>query len=435
MAGVDFGRYKRIVQYFWDPEPKNDDPLLSPIWCLGKEYTGTPDACESSSLPENKGPSTEVPKSDNETVMVSADLATDGKLKSCNADGGTMTHPGSEEDRGWPGDFLDDFESRFWFTYRSHFQPIKKSLDPTANYSMSLSVRLRSQLVDQAGFTADTGILRFGRAWRRGARKQEERELLALFADDPKAPFSIHKFVEHGAAACDKHPGEWFGPSATARCIQALSDGEQADRLKVYITGDGADVYEDTFLKLARADKGVFHPVLILLGIRLGIDRVTPVYWEALKALLQLPQSIGIAGGRPSSSHYFSGVQGDYFFYHDPHQTRPALLWHENSNEYTMEEIDSCHTRRIRRLHVKDMDPSMLVAFLIRDEIDWQKWRQDIRTTKGKSIIHVADSEPAYQGHPTERAEAVAEVQTFDDEDEDRTIDEGDGEFIDIPRA
>jgi len=317
---------------------------------------------------------------------------------------------------------------------------------------MSLSVRLRSQLVDQTGFTSDTGwgcmirsgqcllanalgILRFGRAWRRGAQQKEERELLALFADDPKAPFSIHNFVDHGAAACDKHPGEWFGPSATARCIQALSEGQPAGGLKVYITGDGADVYEDTFLKLARADAGVFHPVLILLGIRLGIDRVTPVYWEALKASLQLPQSVGIAGGRPSSSHYFSGVQGDHFFYHDPHQTRPALLWHENRNEYTVEEIASCHTRRLRRLHIRDMDPSMLVAFLIRDETDWQKWRQAIGKTKGKSIVHVADSEPAYQGRPAERAEAIAEVQTFDDEDEDHTIDEGDGELVDLPRV
>jgi cysteine protease ATG4 len=37
-------------------------------------------------------------------------------------------------------------------------------------------------------------------------------------------------------------------------------------------------------------------PTLILLGIRLGIDRVTPVYHEALKACLHFPQSVGIAG-------------------------------------------------------------------------------------------------------------------------------------------
>lgn len=62
------------------------------------------------------------------------------------------------------------------------------------------------------------------------------------------------------------------------------------------MTGDGPDVYEDSLFKLATEDGYGFQPVLILVGIRLGIDRVTPVYWEALKQSLQLPQSIGIAG-------------------------------------------------------------------------------------------------------------------------------------------
>jgi len=77
---------------------------------------------------------------------------------------------------------------------------------------------------------------------------------------------------------------------------RALSKGKAAGGLKVYVTGDGADVYQDTFMKLAKEDGKDFQPVLILVGIRLGIDRVTPVYWDALKMSLQLPQSIGIAG-------------------------------------------------------------------------------------------------------------------------------------------
>lgn len=56
--------------------------------------------------------------------------------------------------------------------------------------------------------------------WRRGDLPEEERKLIQLFADDPRAPYSIHNFVQHGAKACGKYPGEWFGPSATARCIQ-----------------------------------------------------------------------------------------------------------------------------------------------------------------------------------------------------------------------
>ena len=66
--------------------------------------------------------------------------------------------------------------------------------------------------------------------------------------------------------------------------------------LKVYINGDGPDVYEDSFLRLARDGNGNFCPTLILVGVRLGIDRVTPVYREALTRSLQMSQCVGIAG-------------------------------------------------------------------------------------------------------------------------------------------
>lgn len=58
------------------------------------------------------------------------------------------------------------------------------------------------------------------KGYRNGRNSAEEKQLLSLFADDPKAPFSIHRFVEHGAMACGTYPGQWFGPSATAKCIQ-----------------------------------------------------------------------------------------------------------------------------------------------------------------------------------------------------------------------
>lgn len=76
----------------------------------------------------------------------------------------------------------------------------------------------------------------------------------------------------------------------------ALTNNYPAAGLKVYITGDGSDVYEDSFMQVARPDGNKFWPTLVLVGIRLGIDRVTPVYWDALKASLKMSQSIGIAG-------------------------------------------------------------------------------------------------------------------------------------------
>ena len=44
---VDMEKCKRIVQYFWDPEPRNDVPAAS-IWCLGREYAPQPSSDQTS---------------------------------------------------------------------------------------------------------------------------------------------------------------------------------------------------------------------------------------------------------------------------------------------------------------------------------------------------------------------------------------------------
>jgi cysteine protease ATG4 len=59
--------------------------------------------------------------------------------------------------KAWPEAFLSDFGSRQWMTYRSNFTPIPRAKSPEAASSMTLSVRLRSQLMDSQGFTSDTG--------------------------------------------------------------------------------------------------------------------------------------------------------------------------------------------------------------------------------------------------------------------------------------
>jgi cysteine protease ATG4 len=75
-----------------------------------------------------------------------------------------------------------------------------------------------------------------------------------------------------------------------------LTNNHKDSDLQVYITGDGSDVYEDSFMNTAKPDGILFKPTLVLVGTRLGIEKVTPAYWEALQASLQMTQSIGIAG-------------------------------------------------------------------------------------------------------------------------------------------
>lgn len=82
-----------------------------------------------------------------------------------------------------------------------------------------------------------------------------------------------------------------------ADASRALSTRYPEAGLEVYVTSDGSDVYEDQFRDIAaRDDSKTIRPTLILLGVRLGIERITPVYWGALQEMLRLPQSVGIAG-------------------------------------------------------------------------------------------------------------------------------------------
>ncbi|KAI1411484.1 cysteine protease ATG4 [Hypoxylon sp. FL1857] len=435
---VDLGR--RLVQMFWDPEPTNDVVRDQPVWCLGSSYRLNNNNNNNNTQSSKQDPSSaSEPPPAKDSIQAPARLPETPPDSTSSSFGSSLAYDEAPLDGGWPPAFLDDFESRIWMTYRSEFDPIAKSQDPKALSALSFSMRLKSQLSDQTGFASDSGwgcmirsgqsllanamlVHRLGRGWRRGTEPREEKQIVSLFADDPRAPYSIHNFVRHGASACGKYPGEWFGPSATARCIQALTNATEPT-LRVYSTGDGPDVYEDNFMKIAKPDGTTFHPTVILVGTRLGIDKITPVYWEALTAALQMPQSIGIAGGRPSSSHYFIGVQGLHFFYLDPHYTRPALPYHADPNEYTEEEVDTCHTRKLRRLHVKEMDPSMLIGFLIRDEEDWKDWRRSVRHVQGKAIIHVSDHDPIAQMQ--ESGGPIDEVETLsDDEDGDMPAEE-----------
>ncbi|KAH8891687.1 hypothetical protein GQ53DRAFT_746691 [Thozetella sp. PMI_491] len=441
-GAAEVGRVgRRIMQRIWDPEPINNPATNEPVWCLGCSYTLDRSKTFGSATPPTDAvePSTSLPGQTSSPPVASASsrtLETPPDSASSSFDS-SLAYEEVGEDGSWPPEFLDDFESRIWMTYRTGFDAIPRSTDPRAASTLSFTMRLKTSFGDQVGFSSDTGwgcmirsgqsllanalcITRLGRDWRRSKEPDAERAILSLFADDPRAPYSLHNFVKHGADACGKYPGEWFGPSATARSIQALATRHET-YLRVYSTGDLPDVYEDSFFATANPDGNGFRPTVILVTTRLGIDKINQVYEEALVATLQMPQSIGIAGGRPSSSHYFVGAQGQWLFYLDPHHPRPALPYHADPANYSPSDLDSCHTRRLRHLHVEDMDPSMLIGFLIRDEDDWHQWKSAVKHVQGKAIINVSPYDPA-RGSGSARPGAIDEVETLSDDDADTVL-------------
>ncbi|SCU98466.1 LAMI_0F14774g1_1 [Lachancea mirantina] len=317
---------------------------------------------------------------------------------------------------GWNRQFLADVESIIHFTYRTRFEPILR--DPEGPSPLNFSTLFRDNplnTLDNAlnhpdSFCSDIGWgcmirtgqtllgnalqrLKLGREYRvpENATSEilssKELELVSWFEDKHDAPFSLHRFVEKGRKLSGKSAGEWFGPSATSLSIKALVEefGYESGIDTCIISTDSADVYEEEMDQVF--DKKSEANILLLLGVKLGLSGVNERYWDSLKQLLASPQSVGISGGRPSSSLYFFGLLEDYLLYLDPHSPQTDLAGIESP----VEKLRSVHYARFNKMHISEMDPSMLIGVLIQGRDDWLQWRNSVENSQ---IFHVSATRP-----------------------------------------
>lgn len=314
----------------------------------------------------------------------------------------------------WNSKFIHDVQSRLHFTYRTRFSPIPK--DPNGPSPLNFSTLFRDNplntlenaLSNPDCFNTDIGwgcMIRTGQSLLANALQivhlsrdfrvvdseiddpnPRELEIIDWFIDDPKCAFSLHNFVRKGQELSGKKPGEWFGPSATSRSIQSLVHGfPQCGIDRCIISTDSGDVYEEDVTPIFEDNpKATF---LLLLGVKLGLNAVNECYWQDIRDILDSKQSVGISGGRPSSSLYFFGFQHDYLFYLDPHSAQLNL----GAFNSELDMYRSVHSTKFNKIHLSEMDPSMLIGILIQGKEDWEKWKLQMSKSK---IIHVCDSRP-----------------------------------------
>jgi cysteine protease ATG4 len=99
--------------------------------------------------------------------------------------------------------------------------------------------------------------------------------------------------------------GDWFGPST-------ISQGISLGFLSVVFSTLSSRA--EIGFNLTVAMDGVVYrnmvetPGLILVPLLLGSGKeLNPIYQNAVKSLFNIPQCVGLAGGRPNSSLYFIG--------------------------------------------------------------------------------------------------------------------------------
>uniref|UniRef100_A0A8B9ZPL1 Cysteine protease n=1 Tax=Anas zonorhyncha TaxID=75864 RepID=A0A8B9ZPL1_9AVES len=195
---------------------------------------------------------------------------------------------GTEEDAER---FRRDFCSRLWLTYRRDF-PVLPGTSWSTDGGWGCALRSGQMLLAQ-------GLLLhlLGRDWTwSGAlggsplsppappeAERWHRALVACFGDHPGAPLGIHRLVELGRGA-GKRAGDWYGPSIVAHILRkAVESCPEAAGLAVYVSQD-CTVYKGDVAGLVN---GVANgAVLVLVPVRLGGERLNPVYVEGMKVRL-----------------------------------------------------------------------------------------------------------------------------------------------------
>nr|Q2XPP4.2 RecName: Full=Cysteine protease ATG4B; AltName: Full=Autophagy-related protein 4 homolog B; Short=OsAtg4; Short=Protein autophagy 4 [Oryza sativa Indica Group] len=301
--------------------------------------------------------------------------------------------------------FLEDFSSRIWITYRRGFDAISDS-KYTSDVNWGCMVRSSQMLVAQALI-----FHHLGRSWRRPSEKPYNPEyigILHMFGDSEACAFSIHNLLQagnsYGLAA-----GSWVGPYAMCRAWQTLVrtnreqhevvDGNESFPMALYVVSGDEDgerggapvVCIDVAAQLCcdfNKGQSTWSPILLLVPLVLGLDKINPRYIPLLKETFTFPQSLGILGGKPGTSTYIAGVQDDRALYLDPHEVQMAV---DIAADNIEADTSSYHCSTVRDLALDLIDPSLAIGFYCRDKDDFDDF-----CSRATELVDKANGAPLF---------------------------------------
>uniref|UniRef100_A0A7S3NKN2 Cysteine protease n=1 Tax=Aureoumbra lagunensis TaxID=44058 RepID=A0A7S3NKN2_9STRA len=318
-------------------------------------------------------------------------------------------------------DWRAEISKIFWFTYRSGFP----SMEP-CGYS------------DDAGWGCmlRSCQMLMATALQRHLGEKRRMDIIQWFNDEPgeKCIYSIHNMVRCGLRY-DMLPGEWYGPGVASHVLRDLCEMHDAaldDAHDLFMTVTSQErplCEEDVLLSVTKpssaeeetantysletptsCDEDIQHnfdpllrpppsierqkqnaqkrtkakrqrlespwckSALIIIPLRLGLAKLDPIYFDALLATLQFPQSLGFVGGRPRQALYFIGSVSKQLIGLDPHIVQPAT-----SNIFSKSHLDSLVCLQPRKVHLDAIDPSLALAFYCRDRNDFSDLSRRIK--------------------------------------------------------
>jgi cysteine protease ATG4 len=81
-----------------------------------------------------------------------------------------------------------------------------------------------------------------------------------------------------------------------------------------------------TIDQLASSHQGDYpKSFLVLVTVRLGLKRIESEYFDPITKCFDMPQCVGLIGGKPNFALYFVGHQDKHLIFLDPHYVQEAL--------------------------------------------------------------------------------------------------------------
>nr|ACO10349.1 Cysteine protease ATG4B [Caligus rogercresseyi] len=263
--------------------------------------------------------------------------------------------------------------SRFLFTYRKEFLEIEDS-GYTSDSGWGCMLRCGQMVLAEA-----LQRVSLGREWKWSSQEtldndqsQKYLQILKLFQDSKAAPYSLHQIALMGESIQSKKPvGTWFGPNTIAQVLRKLSVSETTNPIRVHVAMDNTVIVDEIKESCGFiGDPSQGKPLLLFIPLRLGLTEINPIYFQDLKECFEFPQILGVIGGRPNHALYFIGYMDNELIYLDPHvatqTSTPQVVTLGGSEDKTY------HTDRAYRMDFKDLDPSLSLCFLCKDESEFE---------------------------------------------------------------
>lgn len=345
---------------------------------------------------------------------------------------------------------IEDIRSKLWITYRRNFPPIDENTRYTTDRGFGCMIRCGQMVLANALLSRN-----LGRDWRWSPKGLETNpevytKILKLFQDRDDCLYSIHRIVQTGRDE-GKSVGEWFGPNTIAQALKRMSTSYLASRQidnELVISIDAAldnmvviDEVKARFKKMCKPlsaepeldkngdnlteeqEHGACHstnsttttttttgaqaawiPGILFIQLRLGLTKINPLYFAALKKTFQFENSLGIIGGRPNHALYLVGYAENDIIYLDPHSTQQYIDFddleakhqdksqqQEQSQESTAaadsggyqssstSEVDDAsdstyHCSCPEKMPLDRLDPSLALCFYFNAEEDFDRW-------------------------------------------------------------